>query len=206
MGSRLRLGPLLELLSRPPILITVGLSIAGAFVWQATASFLPAFLIEYHGYSEPVAGAFFSAYFIVQGLAQPGLGALSDRIGRDPAAAIATGTGVLGYAGLVGAGGIWAIGAAVVGLGLAMSWGAALLSTFMDHLAEEERSAGFGLIRTVYMVLGASGSVVAGTIADLYGWGPSFLCLAALLAGMLLVLFASMYWQTSSPVRAAVPS
>nr|WP_263841852.1 MFS transporter [Salinibacter sp.] len=84
--SRLRLGPLLELLGRPPIALTAGLSVVGAFVWQATASFLPAFLIEYQGYGEAGAGALFSAYFVVQGLTQPLLGTLSDRVGRYPAA------------------------------------------------------------------------------------------------------------------------
>lgn len=190
--SRLRMRPLLELLSRPPILLTMGLSVAGAFVWQATASFLPAFLIEYHGYAEPRAGMLFSAYFVVQGLAQPALGTLSDRRGRYPAAALAVAGGVAGYALLVWGSGPWIVGGAVVCTGLAMSWGAALLPKFMDHLGDEERNAGFGLIRSAYMVLGASGSVVTGAAADLLGWGPAFLGLALLLAGMLAVLLYAM--------------
>jgi hypothetical protein len=59
---------------------------------------------------------------------------------------------------------------------------------FMDHLDEHERSAGFGLIRTVYMVLGAAGSVTVGLVADLFGWGVAVLGLAGLLVGMLVVL------------------
>ena len=186
--SRLRLGPLRELLARPPIARTVGLSVAGAFVWQATASFLPAFLIEYHGYSEAIAGMFFSAYFLVQGLVQPALGSLSDRIDRDPAAALVLGIGVAGYSALVAGSGDWVVGTGVVAAGVAMCWGAALLPKFMDHLDEAERSAGFGLIRSAYMILGATGSVATGTAADLLGWGPAFLGLAVLQGGMLLVL------------------
>ena len=189
--SRLRLGPLLELLSRPPIALTAGLSVVGAFVWQATASFLPAFLIEHQGYGETAAGALFSAYFVVQGLTQPVLGALSDRVGRYPAATAAVGIGVVGYGGLVAGGGLWIVVGATLCAGLAMGWGAALLPKFMDHLGEEERSAGFGLIRTAYMVLGASGSVVTGTVADLLGWGAAFLVLVGLLGGMLAVLLFS---------------
>jgi len=186
--ARLRIRPVLELLGRPPIAFTVGLSALGAFVWQATASFLPAFLIEHHGYSEAMAGGLFSVYFGVQGLAQPALGTLSDRMGRYPAAAIAYGAGVVGYGGLVVGPDVWMVGAAVVCAGVSMSWGAALLPKFMDHLGAEERSAGFGLIRTVYMVLGASGSVVTGAAADVVGWTWAFLGLALLLAGMLTVL------------------
>lgn len=186
--SRLRPGPILQLLSRRPIALTAGLSVVGAFVWQATASFLPAFLIEYHGYGTARAGALFSLYFVVQGLAQPVLGTLSDRVGRYPVAALTVGTGVGGYVALVAGSGPWTIGVAVAAVGLAMSWGAALLPAFMDHLGDEERSAGFGLIRTAYMVLGASGSAVAGAVADAFGWGTAFLVLAALLAVMLGVL------------------
>jgi len=201
--DRLRLGPLLELISRPPIALTAGLSVAGAFVWQATASFLPAFLIEFHGYGEALAGALFSAYFVVQGLTQPLLGTLSDRIGRYPAATWAVGVGIGGYGGLVYGGGLWVVGGATVCAGLAMGWGAALLPKFMDHLGDEERSAGFGLIRTAYMVLGASGSVVTGAVADLLGWGPAFLGLAALLSGMLVVLLYGMRTAWTHSRRAA---
>lgn len=200
--SRLRAGPILELLSHQPIAITTGLSIAGEFVWQATASFLPAFLIEYHGYTGPRAGALFSAYFVVQGLAQPSIGSLSDRIGRYPAAALATGIGVLGYGSLVFANGMWAIRSSIVLVGIAMGWGAALLPAFMDHLSDEERSAGFGLIRTAYMVLGASGSVVTGTLADVLGWEAAFLGLALLLAGMLgVLLYMTWGYRSVRPSR-----
>ncbi|PSQ71568.1 MAG: MFS transporter, partial [Bacteroidetes bacterium QH_2_64_26] len=175
-------------LARPPIAWTLGLSVAGAFVWQATASFLPAFLIEYHGYSEPLAGLLFSVYFAVQGLGQPVLGSLSDRVDRYPAAALVLGLGGAGYTVLVVGVGEWMVGTGVVAAGVAMCWGAALLPKFMDHLDAEERSAGFGLIRSAYMVLGATGSMVTGAAADLLGWGPAFLGLAVLQGGMLLVL------------------
>ena len=188
LWSRVRPGPLVELLRRPPIAITVALSAAGMFVWQATASFLPTFLVAYHGYSASTAGLLFSAYFLVQGVSQPGLGALSDRIGRDEAASVAVGIGIVGY-GLLIAGTTLGVAVAAVALaGIAMGWGAALMPKFMDHLDDHERSAGFGLIRTVYMVLGASGSVAVGLVADLFGWGVAFLGLAGLLVGMLGVL------------------
>ena len=185
---RLQVGPLAHLLARPAIATTVALSVGGAFVWQATASFLPAILIEHHGYTETLAGGLFSAYFGVQGLAQPALGALSDRWGRDRAAALAVGTGVAAYLALACGTGLWTVALGVVGAGGAMSWGAALLPKFMDHLDDDERSAGFGLIRTAYMVLGASGSVATGAVADLLGWGPALLGLVGVLGGMFLTL------------------
>ena len=191
--TRVRVGPIAELLARPPILWTGLLSFVGAFVWQATASFLPTFLMAHHGYTEAGAGVFFSAYFIVQGLGQPLVGRLSDRIGRYLAATIATVVGVAGYTLFVVGTGTGAVVVATACAGIAMSWGAALLPKFMDHLSAEERGAGFGLIRTSYMVLGATGSVVTGVAADIWGWGVAFAGLSALLAGMSIFMLAAQY-------------
>lgn len=203
--SRLRSEPLVGLLRRPPIARTVLLSAVGMFVWQATASFLPTFFVVHHGYSETTAGALFSGYFLAQGASQPGLGALSDRIGRDTAASVAIALGVAGY-GLLVVGTGWTMAVmAVVLAGTSMGWGAALMPKFMDHLDDHERSAGFGLVRTVYMVIGAGGSVVTGFLADAFGWGVAFLVLGTLLVGMLGALLHSL-WAERTQEELRTPS
>jgi len=199
--SRLRLRPLLNLLRRPPIARTVALSAVGMFVWQATASFLPAFLVAHHGFSAATAGALFSGYFLVQGLTQPGVGALSDRIGRDATASLTIGLGIVGYGLLVWGTGLELAILSVSLAGVSMGWGAALMPKFMDHLDDHERNSGFGLVRTVYMMLGAGGSVVTGIGADLLGWSGAFLGLGLLLVGMLAGLLYVMW--TPTPVRTA---
>ncbi len=196
--DRIELAPLLALLTRPEIALTTGLAVCGAFVWQSTSSFLPAFLIKYHGYSEPAAGAMFSVYFAVQGLGQPAIGSLSDRIGRYPAAAVAVAAGVVGYGLFVAATDWWQLLAAATLAGIAMSWGAALLPNIMDHLTEAERGIGFGLIRTTYMVLGASGSLITGWVSEQFGWQAAFLLLTVLLGGFLIVLIG---WLVQARLR-----
>jgi YNFM family putative membrane transporter len=181
MRSRFELGPVRELLSRPEIRYTTVMAVGGAFCWQATASFLPAFLIGHHDYSPAAASGLFSAYFVVHGATQPVMGSLSDRVGRDVAAALAFGTGVVGYGTLVVGSGA-AVVAAIPLVGVAMSWGAPVQTRFIDHLSETERAAGFGLVRTVYMILGSLGSVVVGALSDVAGWAVAFGALAALLA------------------------
>lgn len=182
MRERFRTGPLVELLSRREIAYTVGLATIGAFSWQATASFLPAFLELHHGFSTAAASLLFSVYFVVHGATQPVTGWLSDRLSRDFAAGVTMGVGVVAYALLVVADGVVLVSIAVLFVGLSMSWGAPLQSRFIDRLSEEERNAGFGLVRTAYMVMGATGSVVIGAVSDVFGWAIAFGVISAVLA------------------------
>ncbi|MHC3436519.1 MFS transporter [Natrialbaceae archaeon A-gly3] len=188
MGERFELEPVLEVLTRPKIAFTVCLAVAGAFVWQATASFLPTFLVEHRGHSTQLAGAVFSAYFVVQAITQVGVGAVSDRYGRDVATAGCMLLASVGFVLFVAVPGFLAITAAVILVGTGLGWGAALLPRFMDELSEAERGAGFGLVRSVYGVIGSVGSVATGLFADLFGWAVAFGILAALLALVVLAL------------------
>ncbi|MWV65787.1 MFS transporter [Halorubrum sp. JWXQ-INN 858] len=195
VGERFAVGPVVELLSRPPILYTTALATAGAFTWQATASFLPTFLEVGGGFSTALSALLFSLYFLVHGTTQPATGALSDRIDRDTAAMVTMAAGVVGYGLLVVATreglGLAPVVVALLLVGLAMSWGAPLQSRFMDLLSEEERGAGFGLVRTVYMVIGASGSAVVGGVSDVAGWTVAFGLLAGVMALGLATLAAN---------------
>jgi len=173
MRDRMAIRPLLTLLSRPPITFTAAVAVLGAFTWQATASFLPAFLVNFRSLPETSAGLLFSAYFVVNGLAQPAIGLVSDRIGRDGAATVTMALGVVGY-GLLVVGPRVALFPAVVVVGVAMTWGAPLQSRFFDKFEANERGAAFGLVRTAYMVLGATGSVVVGVLSDVAGWGAAY--------------------------------
>ncbi len=188
MRERVEIGAVRELLSRPEIAFTVCLSVLCAFVWQGTASFLPTFVIEHRGGSATLAGVVFSAYFVVQGVVQVGVGALSDRIGRDATAAGCMLAGILGFSLFVLGTGLPSMALAVLLVGTGLSWSAAVLPRFMDHLSEAERSAGFGLVRTVYMVIGSLGSVGVGLVADTFGWAVSFGMLVAFLSVVLCAL------------------
>ncbi|MFC6905186.1 MFS transporter [Halalkalicoccus tibetensis] len=191
MRERIALGPVTELLTRPQIAFTALLAICFEFVWQATASFLPTFLVVHHGYSIGLASALFSAYFVIHGLTQPGIGSLSDRFGRDRVAAGCAAVGIAGYGLLIVGSGLLAMGIAILLVGTAMSWGAAVLPRFMDHLSPEERGAGFGLVRTSYMLVSATGSVVVGAVADLSTWGIAFSVFVGLLSVVVLAIGAN---------------
>ncbi|WP_129115502.1 MFS transporter [Halegenticoccus tardaugens] len=191
MRDRFRLRPIAELLSRPAIVFTCVIAIVTDFTWQGIASFLPTFFVQHRGYSSTLAGALFAAYFVVQGVLQVGVGSVSDRYGRDFAIALCMVAGVVGLALLVACPGLPAVGIGVLLLGLSMGWGAAVMPRFMDHLSEAERGVGFGLVRTVYMIVASAGSIAVGLFADLFGWAVSFGVLIALLAFVLCLLVAN---------------
>lgn len=191
MREQFRLRPLVELLSRPEIAFTAVVAVIAEFAWTALVSFLPTFLAEYRGYSSTLAGVLFAAYFVALGVLQIGVGTLSDRYGRDFAIGLCMCAGIAGLAALVTVPGILGAALGVLLVGLGMGWGAAVFPRFLDHLSDAERSAGFGLVRTVYMVVASSGSVVVGLVADLFGWAVSFGVLILLLAVVVCLLVAN---------------
>ncbi|SEO40071.1 Predicted arabinose efflux permease, MFS family [Halorientalis persicus] len=188
MRERFEIGAVRELLSRPQIRYTTALSVLGAFSWQATASFLPTFLSAHHDLSTTTAGALFSVYFVIHGLTQPLLGSLSDRLSRDGVVAGALAMAAVGYAVLVLTEQFAVVIAGCVLVGVGMSWGAPLQSRFMDILSDAERGAGFGLVRSVYMTIGASGSVVVGVLSDTVGWTVAFGLLAVLVSAAVVAI------------------
>nr|WP_233341098.1 MFS transporter [Haloprofundus sp. MHR1] len=180
MRERFELGSLMALVSRPPIVFTLFVAALGTFVAQGLLSFLPTFLIETRGTTATVAGVAFSAFFVVRGGGQIVLGELSDRLGRDFALGVSMFAGGAGLLLLVVAPGRVVAGVAILLAGIGSSFFAALDPRFIDNLSEAERGAGFGLVRTVYTMLGSSGSVGVGLLADTYGWETAFTVLAGL--------------------------
>lgn len=119
------------------------------------------------------------------------MGWLSDRIGRNAAMSVCMAAGVAGYTLFVLGPGFVSIVAATVLVGVAMSWGATMLPKFLDNMSPDEEGMGIGLVRTTYMVFGASGSVGVGLLADQFGWARTFLILAGILGAVLLLIGGS---------------
>ena len=127
----------------------------------------------------------------MQTITQVGVGAASDRFGRDVATAGRMLLAAAGFGLLIAVPGRVAVAAAIVLLGTGLGWDAALLPRFIDVLSAVERSVGFGLVRTVYEVVVALGSAGTGLVADLAGWGTAFALLAGLLSLVLAALVAN---------------
>lgn len=182
------LGALSGLLRRPAIALPTAVAMLGEFVLLATMSFLPTFLVEHHGIALPTAGFLFSAYFVAVAVSQPASGWLSDRIGRDAVLVATMSTGIVGFATLAAGSTITSALPAVLLAGFGMSWTVPLQSRVMDALSAADRGAGFGLVRTLYILFGALGPTVVGTLADVAGWSAAFWVLVTMLGGALALL------------------
>ena len=181
-GGAVRPRELLGVLARPPVAAAATLAMVGEFAALATLSFLPTLLVEGYGLSLSTAGALFGAYFFVVAALQPVSGWLSDRLGRDTVTGVLFATGAVGYAALAVGGSLVAALPAVALVGIAMAWGPPVQSRAVDALADAERGVGFGAVRTGYILVGALGPAVVGTLADAAGWTAGFGLLATLLA------------------------
>ena len=66
-------------------------------------------------------------------------------------------------------------------MGLALTWGGVLQSRFMSQFPETDRASGFGMARTVFVLLGSVGNAVTGVLASRVGWGAAYGVVVALL-------------------------
>jgi predicted MFS family arabinose efflux permease len=176
------IGSFRSFLSRPTIAFSAAVAIVAMFAINGLLSFLPTFLIDFHGYTPTLAGSVFSAYFVVRGGTQIGVGTVSDRYDRD---SVVAGCLLLGAAGLLlflAGPGIATVLPAVVLFGTGTSFFAALEPKMLEALSESERNAGFGVFRTVYVVGGSTGSIGVGALADALGWRSTLVVLVGLFA------------------------
>lgn len=180
-----------SLLARPSVLYTIALAVALIFTFQGLSSFYPTFLVEYHRIDRGLAGVMLGGVLGVSTVAQPLSGRFSDAVSRDAALAVSITLIVASLAVLLGVQSMTGAVAGSVVLGLGISYPGPLQARFMDNLGDDERGYGFGLIRTVYMLCGASGSVVVGTVADASGWLLAYSIVGCLLVGCLGLLGAN---------------
>jgi MFS family permease len=145
-------------------------------------------------------GILAAAYPAVWGIAQIGVGAWSDRIGRKPL--IVTGMLLQGAAiGVIAAGsgfGIWLAAAVALGLGTALVY-PTLLAAVADVADPSWRGAAIGTYR-LWRDLGFGvGAIVVGLLADRLGMQTGIAIVAALTAGSGVVVLVRMR-ETRRPI------
>lgn len=182
---------LLRLLSRSGLVGTTVLAGLVQFVEVASFTFLPAILQQHHGRSTALAGSLFALYFATVAVFNPVSGWLSDHLGRDTVTATLLLSGIVGFGLLTRQPSGTVLTAAVILAGISMTWATPVQSRFLDHLGETERGVGFGLVRTVYLLVGALGGYVTGALVTERGWSFAFGFLVVVLVACLVGLTTS---------------
>lgn len=189
---------LVGLLSRSHTRTTTVMMAFVEFAGLATMSFLPILLIEHHGVSDGVANLLFGVFFAITTVFQPLAGWASDRYDRDLVIVGVATIGVVGFGGLGVGGSVVVVGVATALSGVSMSLTPVVQSRMLGGLGTDERGRGFGVFRTVYLLFGATGTAVVGTIADVADWGVAFGLLAGLFLAVGLVALATGIGEFSS--------
>lgn len=160
-------------------------------VYQGFTSFYPTYLAATKDLAGPTATVLYSSFFAAGVVVQPVAGAAADAIGERRTMVAAAGIAAASLVALPAVRGFWPL-LALSGLASAQLgfWPVAQSAT-VDSLPTEMQGTGFGLIRTVYLLLAATGPTVVGVLADRGAFDGAFLLLAgcavvAMLSGLAL--------------------
>lgn len=175
---------------RSPVLAIMGVILfLFIFVWQTFSAFYPTYLVEQKGLSSTVAGVLFGLFFAVGVIVKPLSGMAYDRIGLRGSLPLVLLGSIVGLAllpfvdGLVGLVGVTVLASTMLGSG------AITQSYLAEIIPAEIQGTGLGVIRSSASVLGASGPVVFGVIAERGYFDAGYLLLALIIAlGTLLTL------------------
>lgn len=174
---------------RRPTVVTTALVLTLAFgIWQAFTGFYPTYLIERKGLSPTVAASLFGLYFALGIGIQPATGAAYDRFGIRRTLPALFVTGAVGLTALPMLEGFWPLVGITVVLSFMLGNIAVLLPYLTAQLPDEIQGTCLGLIRTIYMTIGATTPFLFGSIADRGFFDEAFWILAAILVTNLLLV------------------
>ena len=125
-------------------------------------------------------GVLLSSYFLVQLLASPQWGRLSDRIGRKPVLLICTGLSVLSMLVYAFANSLWIILLARVVAGFAAANVVVAQAYVADSTSEEQRDAAMGRVSTAIMIGLIAGPAIGGELVHQGGNYLMGLCAAGM--------------------------
>ncbi|WP_162991440.1 MFS transporter [Halostella salina] len=152
------------------------------FTFQALTAFLPTYLIRAKELSQGVAGALFALLFVAGAAFQLAGGDAVDRYGTRAVMAVVTAATVATLAALPWVGGLVPVAAVVALLAGQMAVQPVMNAYIIDALPPEGTGTAWGFLRTVFFLLGASGSTVVGVLSDRGLLDESFYLLAVVTA------------------------
>lgn len=182
-------GRIVAAITRKPVVLATGAMICLSFVWQGYTAFLPTYLVEVKGIPQPTAAVTLGAFFVGGALVQPITGSVADRYDeRGILIAVAAAT-VVAFAAFPFVNSAPAFIALSLLASLQLAFWPIIFAYIPRALPDDAQGSGFGLLRTVFIYISATGSTVVGTLADADLFDESFLMLAGI-TGIAMMLAA----------------
>ncbi|WP_367996094.1 MFS transporter [Haloferax volcanii] len=151
------------------------------FLWQGSASFLPAYLQAVKSFTSFEATVAFASMFVVGMVVTPVAGTLSDAWSPTGMGVAAMGFGVVGLSTLVLVDSTVGVGLGLIAYAIAITAIWPVMYVYLsDVLATETIGGDLGVLRTVYFAVGSLGPAYIGTAATRLGYTAAF---ASLLVG-----------------------
>lgn len=150
--------------------------------YQGITAFLPTYLVEVKGLSQTTASTLYGLFYASGAVSQWFAGNAADRYGERVVLAALAGFGVVTLGLLPFVGGTAALAALLALLGTRLGIGPVGNGFVAALLPDEIQGAGYGLFRTFYLAVGASGSLIVGVLAERGLFDEAFLLLAGVTA------------------------
>lgn len=152
------------------------------FLWQAFTAFYPTYLIVEKDLSPSMASVLFGLFFASGAVMKPLAGMAYDRIGVRWSLILVLVSPVGGLIFLPWADGIVLLVLATLLVSTMLGNGAITQSFLADQFPADMQGTGLGAVRTTAAVLGATGPVLFGTVAEWGFFDEAYLVLALILA------------------------
>jgi predicted MFS family arabinose efflux permease len=152
------------------------------FGFQALTAFYVTYLVDVKAFDQTVAAGMFSLLFLGAALAQFGGGSLADRFGARVVLVAISGAAVALLVAVPFVDGLVPVALLSFLLGTRLGIASVTNAYVIAVLPDAVRGTAWGVLRTVFFLLGATGSTVVGAMADADLFTESFYLLAALTA------------------------
>lgn len=174
-------------ITRGAIPVVVTIQVCMSFVYQGFTGFYPTYLIEVKGITPGIAATLFGVFFAASALVQPLTGISMDRFGPRVTLGGTIGLMILSLLVLPFVRSFAALVVLTVALGSLAGY-APITQTFIaETLPSDMKGTGLGVLRSGWMLLGATSPVIIGVLGDRGYLVEGFLLLAVLSAAALLL-------------------
>lgn len=152
------------------------------FVFQGATAFLPSYLVAAKGFDQATAASVAGLLFVSGAIAQPLGGSLADRVGSRTVLVGVSAVSVLPLLALPFVSGLVPTAIVVALIGLRLALDGVLNAYVINALPAASRGTVWGFARTLFFLVGATGSMFVGVLADADYYDEAFLSLAVLMS------------------------